>query len=118
MCIDTRQKDGFQVIRFVSDFIMESDMNTLKDAVEGALQRGTRNFVFSVSIGSLTNQMVVSKLLRWCKDTIQRGKGNLFFIEKDSDEKCVFRRLCDSLHIPIYQNLDTTVLTIDKTKAS
>lgn len=111
MSIETIRKDNFQVIRFVSDMVMESDSNAVKEVVELALLSGMKNFVFSVSVGSLTNQRLIYHILLWCKETIKHKKGQMLFIEKDGGENCVFRSLCESLQIPIYQNMETSVVT-------
>jgi hypothetical protein len=111
MSIQTSRKDTYQIIRFVSDMVMESDANAVKEVVEQALQTGIKNFVFSVSVGSLSNRRTISRILLWCNETIRRWDGRLLFIEKDADETCVFRDLCESLKIPLYRNLETALVT-------
>ena len=96
--------------------VMESDTEGVKHIVEQALVVGIRNFVFSVAVGSLSNRAVISHLLLWCTEAIRRKQGQLLFVEKNDGEKCVFGSLCESLHIPIYQNLDTAILTSDSAK--
>lgn len=114
MSIETRQQNDFQVIRLVSDMFMESDGNAVKQVIEEALRVGKKNFVFSVSIGSLTNRIAISRLLLWCKETIWRNEGKLLFLEKNTGEKSVFADICESLHIPMYQNSETDRVTTAK----
>ena len=111
MSIEITRKNTFQVIRLVSDMVMESDKNTLKEVVNQALLEGIKNFVFSVSVGSTLNQVIIFHLLLWCEETIRVQKGQLLFIEKDDGKECVFRSICKSLNIPVYQNSDTAVVT-------
>lgn len=89
---------------------MVSDENAIKNIIEQALKVGIKNFIFSVSIGALTNRALISRLLRWCKDTIWRQEGKLLFIEKNNGEECIFGPLCESLHIPMYQNTKTSLV--------
>jgi hypothetical protein len=110
MSIQTSSRDSFQIIRMETDMVMESDINTIKETVNMALKAGTVNFVLSVSIGSLTNNRVISRLIEWCRETIWRQKGTLLFIEKNNGQECIFSSLCESLHIPMYQNIDTALL--------
>jgi hypothetical protein len=111
MSIETTRHDTFQVIRLDTDMVMESDTNAVKNTVEQALLVGVKRFVFSVSIGSLTNRMAISRLLLWCKQTIFRNKGQLLFVEKNHGGESVFGTLCESLHIPVYQDCETAVVT-------
>ncbi len=111
MSIETKRHNNFQVIRLVSDMVMESDEKAIKHTIEQALLVGKKKFVFSVSIGSLTNRVAISRLLLWCKETIWRNEGQLLFLEKNGGEKSVFGDICESLHIPMYQNSETAVVT-------
>ena len=111
MSIETREHNNFQIIRLVSDMVMESDGNAIKHTIEQALRVGQKNFVFSVSIGSLTNRVAISRLLLWCKDIIWRNDGRLLFLEKNAGEESVFGDICASLHIPMYQDSETSVVT-------
>jgi hypothetical protein len=110
MCIRTNRDGSTQVIRLETDTVMESDENDIKNIIEQALKAGIKNFVFSVSIGSLTNRRIISRLLEWCKDTIWCQEGTLLFIEKNDGENCIFGPLCESLHIPMYQNTMTSIV--------
>jgi hypothetical protein len=114
MSIQASRRDAFQIIRLETDMVMESDQNAIKNIIEQELQVGTKNFVFSVSIGALTNRSAISRLLLWCKETIWRQKGTLLFIEKNNGGKCVFGSLCESLHIPMYQNIETALVAKPK----
>jgi len=115
MSIETQKTDSYFVIRLVSDMVMESDVNGVKNIVEQALKTGVRRFVFSVSIGSLANRMAISRLILWCNQTIKHNKGQLLFVEKNLEEKSVFGPLCESLKIPICRNQDTAVMMMEKT---
>lgn len=110
MCVETKRHDTYQVIRLESDMVMESDAGAIKNTVEQALEAGIKRFVFSVSVGSLTNKMVISRLLLWCKQAIQHSKGELLFVEKNHGQESVFGTLCDSLHIPLYQDCETAMV--------
>jgi len=110
MSIETKLHSTFQVIRLDTDMVMESDTTAVKHTVEQALQVGVKRFVFSVSIGSLTNRMAISRLLLWCKQTIFHNKGQLLFVEKNHGGESVFGTLCESLHIPLYQDCETAVV--------
>ena len=112
MSIETKRHDTFQVIRLDTDMLMESDTNAIKNIVEQALRVGVKKIVFSVSIGSLTNRMAISRLLLWCKQTIWRNKGQLLFVEKNHGGESVFGTLCESLHIPMYQDCETAVVAV------
>jgi hypothetical protein len=117
MSIHTGYSDTFHIVRLETDMVMDSDENAIKHIIEQALQKGTRNFIFSVSIGALANRIIISHLLHWCKETIGRQKGKLIFIEKNDGGKCVFASLCESLHIPMYQNIETALVeSSDKQK--
>jgi hypothetical protein len=111
MSIHTNRNGSTQVIRLETDMVMESDENAIKNTIEQALKAGTINFVLSVSIGSLVHRAIISRLLQWCKETIWRSKGKLIIVEKNDGEACVFGTLCESLQIPIYQNIETSVVT-------
>jgi hypothetical protein len=110
MSVETKRHDTYQVIRLESDMFMESDETAIKNTIEQALQVGVKRFVFSVSIGSLTNKMVISRLLLWCKQAIWRGKGQLLFVEKNQGQESIFHTLCESLHIPMYQDCETAIV--------
>jgi hypothetical protein len=112
MSIHTNRSGSTQVIRLETDMVMESDENAIKNTIEQALKVGTINFILSVSIGSLVHRAIISRLLLWCKETIWRKKGKLLFIEKNDGEKSIFGPLCESLHIPMYQNVDTAIIEI------
>jgi hypothetical protein len=112
MSVETKRHDSYQVIRLESDMVMESDTAAIKNTIEQALQVGIKRFVFSVSIGSLTNKMVISRLLLWCKQTIWHSKGELLFVEKNHGQESVFSTLCESLHIPMYQDCETAVVAV------
>ncbi|MBN2188469.1 MAG: hypothetical protein JW699_03365 [Chitinispirillaceae bacterium] len=114
MSVETKRHDTYQIIRLETDMVMESDTAAIKNTIEQALQAGIKRFVFSVSIGSLTNKMVISRLLLWCKQTIRRHKGELLFVEKNRGQGSVFSTLCESLHIPLYQDCETAVVVAGK----
>jgi hypothetical protein len=110
MSINTSHTDTVQVIRLETDMVMESDENAIKYTIDQALKVGTVNFVLSVSIGSLIHRAIISRMLQWCKETIWRKKGKLLFIEKNNNGVCIFGPLCESLHIPMYQNIETAIV--------
>jgi hypothetical protein len=110
MSVQTKRHDTYQIIRLETDMVMESDTAAIKNTIEQALQVGIKRFVFSVSIGSLTNKMVISRLLLWCKQTIRHSKGELLFVEKNHGQESVFGTLCKSLHIPLYQDCETAMV--------
>jgi hypothetical protein len=112
MSVDTKRHDTYQVIRLETDMLMESDEGEVKNTVEQALRVGIKKFVFSVTIGSLANRKAISHLLLWCKETIWRNKGQLLFVEKNNGGESVFGALCESLHIPVYQDCETAVVAV------
>jgi hypothetical protein len=114
MSIHTSHNGTTQIIRLETDMVMESDENAIKNTIEQALKVGTVNFVLSVSIGSLVHRAIISRLLLWSKETIWRKKGKLLFIEKNDGGKSIFGPLCESLHIPMYQNVDTAIIEVKK----
>jgi hypothetical protein len=114
MSVNTNRIGSTQIIRLETDMIMESDENSVKETVNLALEAGIKEFVLSVSIGSLTNRRIISRLLHWCKETIWRQKGQLLFVEKNDGDKCIFGPLCESLHIPMSQNIDTALVKTSK----
>jgi hypothetical protein len=116
MSIETQQTDSYLVIRLVSDMVMESDVNGVKNIVEQALTTGVRRFVFSISIGALANRMAISRLILWCNQTIKHHKGQMLFVEKNPEEKSVFGPLCESLKIPVCRNQDTAVIMRENTE--
>lgn len=115
MSIETKRHGNFLILRLASDTVVESDENAVKDTVNQALHVGVKNIVFSVLIGSLTNRVAIARLLLWCKETICRDKGQLLFLEKNGGEKSIFADICETLHIPMYKNNDTALITMDGT---
>jgi hypothetical protein len=116
--VETKRQESYQIIRLETDMVMESDAAVIKNTIEQALQVGIKRFVFSVSIGSLANKMIVSRLLLWCKQAIRHGKGELLFVEKSRGQKSVFGALCESLHIPMYQDCETAIVVAAGTGAA
>ena len=104
MTIEMECRCDVQIIRFTSDSVTESDGTAILSTIELALSRGIGNILFSVEMGSLSNQLVISRLLLQCSEMLRRRKGRLQFVEKCRGEKSVFRTICDSLHIPIYES--------------
>ena len=99
MSIATERKDGFLFIRFTSDSVTDSDITAIKAAVAKALSEGIKEIVFRVDIGSLSNQLVISRLLLQCSEIVWQKKGRLVLVEESHNEKSVFRTICDTLHI-------------------
>ena len=93
------RKDGFLFVRFISDSLTESDFSAIKSSVAKALSEGTKEIVFRVDVGSLSNQLVISRLLLQCSEIVWRKKGRLVFVEESQNEKSVFRTICETLHI-------------------
>jgi hypothetical protein len=112
MSFDTQRKDSVQIIRLVSDMLIESDKNSFKTTVQTAINDGIKQFIFSVSIGSVSNQVTIYHLLLWCSETIRNNNGQLFFIENDDGGYCVFSRICELLNIPLFRNCDTASITM------
>jgi hypothetical protein len=102
------------MIWLTSDMFMESDVGDVKKIVEQALHLGLRKFLFSVSVFSLSNLAVITRLLLWCIETVRKSNGQLFFFERGSGEKCVFGSFCESLQIPMYRNRFTASRTTSK----
>jgi hypothetical protein len=100
MSIATEKKGGFQFIRFITDSVTESDISAIKATVAKVLSEGTKGIVLCVDVGSLSNQLVISRLLLQCSEMVRRKAGRLVFIEDSHNEKSVFRTICDTLHIP------------------
>ena len=113
MSIEFKRRNNFLILRLSSDTVTESDENAVKDTVEQALRVGVKNIVFSVLIGSLPDRVAISRLLRWCKETISRDKGQLLFLEKNGGDKSVFGDICEALHIPMCKNNETSLITMD-----
>jgi hypothetical protein len=106
MGITTEQKNGFLFVRFTSDLVSVCDGVTIKWALQQALSNGTRNIVLSVTVGSLSNQRSITRLLRQCRNVVRSGNGNLFFVELNEEEENVYRSICDSMQIPLYTSED------------
>lgn len=102
--IVTEQKNDFLFVRFTSDLLTACDEGDIKFAMQQALATGTRNIVLSVQVGSLANQRLVSKLLRQCKEIVQRENGNLFFVEPGDAAERMYHTICDTLAIPHFDS--------------
>lgn len=107
MSISTERKNDIVFVRFTSDLVSANDGVTIKWVLEQALSKSTRNIAVSVTVGSLANQRLISRLLRQCREIVRRGKGKLFFVELCDGEKSVYRSICDSLRIPLYNSEET-----------
>lgn len=114
MSIETSEMNSFQVIRLVSDMVTESDEKAIHHFIQQALSAGNKKFLFSVSVGSLTNRNAMLRLLLGCKEVIEGHGGKLLFLEKNDAERSAFGGICDSLHIPMYQNTETVMVTREK----
>ena len=114
MCVRVNRNGSAQIIRLETDMVMESDVNTVKETVDQALAAGIKEFVLSVSIGSLTNRRIISQLLHWSRETIWRKDGELLFLEKNNGTESIFGPLCESLNIPMFQNIDTALVETSK----
>lgn len=106
MSITTEQKNNFLFVRFTSDLISVCDGVSIKWLLQQALSNGTRNFVLSVTVGSLSNPRSVSRLLRQCLNVVRSGNGKLFFVELNDEDESVYRSICDSMQIPLYNSED------------
>ena len=115
MCVRVNRNGSSEIIRLETDMVMESDVNTVKETVDRALADGIKEFVLSVSIGSLTNRRIISQLIYWCRETIWRKNGELLFIEKNNGDESIFGPLCESLNIPMRQNIDTALVETSET---
>jgi hypothetical protein len=115
MCVRINRNGSAQIIRLETDMVMESDVDTVQETVEQSLEDGIQEFVLSVSIGTLTNRRIISRLIEWCRDTIWRQRGKLLFVEKNDGGECIFGPLCESLRIPMSQNIDTTLVETSET---
>jgi hypothetical protein len=100
MSIFAERRDRIQIIRFISDSITESDMAAIKVCIANALAEGIGDVVFAVTVGSLSNQLVISRLLLQCSEIIRRKQGRLRFVEEAQNGKSVFHNICGSLRIP------------------
>ena len=114
MSITTEQKNNFLFVRFTSDLVSVCDGVTIKWALQQALSNGTKNIALSVTVGSLSNQRSVSRLLRQCQNVVRSGNGKLFFIELDNEEESVYRSICDSMQIPLYNSEDMLCSVIEE----
>jgi hypothetical protein len=102
MGIETHRKGTLQVIRFVSDSVIESDAVATKEAVEKALMFDVRDFVFSVSASSFSSRAVVFELLMHCKKMICDNNGQILFMETCIEGRSAYRCMCEMLRIPFY----------------
>jgi len=107
MSIATEQKNDFLFVRLTSDLIGVCDGVAIKGALQQALSTGAKNIVLSVTVGSLSNQRSISRLLRQCQNVVRSGNGKLFFVELNNEEESVYRSICDSMQIPLYNSEDT-----------
>ena len=108
MNIQTIRKSSFQIIRFSSDNVTEADAEDVKTAVGQALERGIKNLVFSVSLEPpCASQVMLFDLLMWCRETVQNINGSFLFVEKYSGGQSRYRRMCETLQIPIYLNRES-----------
>jgi hypothetical protein len=106
MSVTTEQKNGFFFVRITSDLISVCDGVVIKGTLQQALTNGTSNIVLSVTVGSLSNQHSISRLIRQCRQAVRCGNGNLYFVELNNDEKSSYRSICDSLQITIFDSED------------
>jgi hypothetical protein len=111
--VDAVKDTNYKIIRFTSDLLSPTEIGAIKSSVDKALGEGTTNILFSVSIGSLFNQIAISRLLMQCKETIHSKGGHLMVIEKCGGEKSVFCGMCDSLQIPIYYDMETSSVMLE-----
>jgi hypothetical protein len=102
--IATEHKNDQLFIRFTSDLITACDDVAIKFALQQALSTGTRNFVMSVLVGSLANQRYIAKLLRQCKEIVHSEGGNLLFVEQGDETDSMYRSICQSLEIPMFDS--------------
>jgi hypothetical protein len=111
--ITAEQKNDFLFIRFTSDLVTECDVGSIKSALQEALSTGTRNIAFAVSVGSLSNQRFISRLLRQCREIVHRENGNLFLVEPGDGAESMYHAICDTLGIPHFnseEKIDAEVL--------
>lgn len=104
MSITTEQKNDVLFVRFTSDLLTLCDSAAIQGALQKALSNGTRNIALSVTVGSLSNQRSVSRLLRQSREAVRNENGNLFLVELNNEENSAYHSICDSLHIPLYDS--------------
>jgi hypothetical protein len=99
---ESKRHNSAQLISMTSDIITGSDEEMIVAEVERSLLSGVRNIVFSVTVGSLANQMRIATLLFKCKESANKNKAGLILVEKNAGEQSVYDKVCHSLHIPLY----------------
>ncbi|MGA2508527.1 MAG: hypothetical protein ABSF80_13750 [Chitinispirillaceae bacterium] len=53
---------------------------------------------------STPSQAMLFDLPMWCRETVRSINGNFMFVKKYSGEQSRYRRMCETLQIPIYLN--------------
>jgi hypothetical protein len=99
MTSTAEKKEGILVVGFTTDAVTESDITSIKAAVAEALSDGIARIVFRVEVGSLANQLVISRLLLQCSEIVRSKKARLHFVEESHQDKSVFQTVCESLHV-------------------
>jgi hypothetical protein len=104
--VATEQKTDFLFVRFTSDLVTAYDVVSIKSALQQALENGIRNIALSVMVGSLSNQHFISRILRQCKEIVQRENGNLYFVELGDEMNSMYHSICQTLEIPMFESED------------
>jgi hypothetical protein len=94
--------NSLYVIRITSDMLTSADDRMIPMEVTGALEAGLRSVIFSVTVGSLANQVHLSSLLLKCKEIAGRFNAHLMFVEKNNGKRGVYGSLCNAMQIPLY----------------
>jgi hypothetical protein len=104
MSISVERNDAFQIIRFTSDLITDSDTTAMLSEVDQALADGIRKIVYSISVGSVSNLILIARVLLQSLDLARRGGGKVCLVEKGNGAPAAYQSLCTAMGIPRYEN--------------
>ena len=82
--------------------LSRDDVRMIPGEVTAALQSGLRKIIFSVTVGSLANQMHISSLLLRCKEIVRKFSAHLMFVEKNDSKESAYHGICRTLKVPLY----------------
>jgi hypothetical protein len=94
--------NSLYIIRITSDTLTNVDDRMIPMEVTGALEAGLRSIVFSVTVGSLANQVRISSILLKCKEIAGMFNAHLMFVEKNNGKRGIYGSLCNAMQIPLY----------------
>jgi hypothetical protein len=94
--------NALYIVRITSDLLSGDDVRMIPSEVTSALQAGSRKIVFSVTVGSLANQMQLTSLLLRCKEITRKFNAQLMFVEKNNGEQSAYGNICRTVKVPLY----------------